>query len=109
MDYLPSALRELKEELGVQVSGGELIECGQLHKEVHASFRGEPYHDRQICKVYLLWMDREAESFTLQPEELESVRWMEFEACRKAVAENSIPNCIDLEELKLLEEHFHDI
>jgi hypothetical protein len=31
---------------------------------------------------------------------------MEFEACKKAVAENSIKNCIDLDELALIREHF---
>jgi isopentenyldiphosphate isomerase len=106
IDYIPSALRELEEELGVQVSAGELIDCGPMHKVIDTSFRGNPYHDRQFCRVYLLWLDREAEDFTLQQEEIEEVRWMEYENCRKAVAENTIPNCIDLEELHILEEHF---
>jgi isopentenyldiphosphate isomerase len=106
VDYIPSALRELEEELGVKVSGDELIECGQMQKDMRDVFRGEPYHDRQFCKVYLLWLDREEEEFTLQKEEIESVKWMEFEACKKAVAENSIKNCIDLDELALIREHF---
>jgi isopentenyldiphosphate isomerase len=109
VDYIPSALRELEEELGVKASAEELIECGQLKKEMREVFRGQPYHDRQFCKIFLLKLDREAEEFTLQAEEVECVRWMEYETCRKAVAEHSIPNCIDLNELDLLEEHFNDI
>jgi isopentenyldiphosphate isomerase len=107
MDYIPSALRELQEELGVQVSGEDLIECGQMQKDIHDRFRGIPYHDRQFCKVYLLWLDWEEERFRVQQEEIESVHWMEFEACCKAVAENAMPNCIDLAELQLIKERFN--
>ena len=84
MDYVPSALRELREELGVTAK-------------------------EEVCNVYLMWLDREAEDFVVQKEEIDSVMWMEYQACRKAVIENAIPNCIDIEELDMLEEHFHDI
>ena len=56
-----------------------------------------------------MWLDREAEDFVVQKEEIDSVMWMEYQACRKAVIESTIPNCIDIEELDMLEEHFHDI
>jgi isopentenyldiphosphate isomerase len=106
VDYIPSALRELKEELGVSVSGDKLTECGHMQKDVRETFHGEPYHDRQFCNVYLLWLDWDEKDFTVQKEEIDSVRWIEFEACKRAVAENSFPNCIDLDELQLISEHF---
>ncbi|MDD6481795.1 MAG: NUDIX domain-containing protein [Lachnospiraceae bacterium] len=107
--YLPSALRELKEELGVTAEEKDLIYCGKKRIMVNTEFHHTPYNDRQVSAVYLMWLDREAEDFCVQTEEIESVEWMEFEACRRAVIENTIPNCIDIEELAMLEEHFHDI
>lgn len=102
-DYIPSALRELKEELGLTVTGEELIDCGQKKLEMHGHFHGEMFWDRQISKVFLLWQDREAEDFAVQREEIDSVMWMEFEACKEAVVQMQIPNCIDIKELEMLE------
>ena len=64
--------------------------------------------DRQVCNVYLMWMDRPAKEFVVQREEIESVMWMEYQSVRKAVTENTIPNCIDIEELDMIETHFED-
>ena len=109
MDYVPSALRELREELGVTAKEEDLIFCGKKRVTVTSEFHEHPYTDRQVCNVYLMWLDREAEDFVVQKEEIDSVMWMEYQACRKAGIENTIPNCIDIEELDMLEEHFHDI
>ena len=109
MDYVPSALRELREELGVTAKEEDLIFCGKKRVTVTSEFHEHPYTDRQVCNVYLMWLDREAEDFVVQKEEIDSVMWMEYQACRKVVIENTIPNCIDIEELDMLEEHFHDI
>ena len=53
--------------------------------------------------VFLLWKDEEAEDFQVQKEEIDSVMWMDFTACREAVVQMSIPNCIDIKELDMLE------
>ena len=56
--------------------------------------------------TYLLWLDREAEEFELQTEEIESVRWMDYAQVRGMVASDTLPNCIIMEELDLIERHF---
>ncbi len=104
-DYILSALRELKEELGIDALPEELIDCGFHRKQIDTVFHGERFVDNQISKVFLLWKDREEEEFLLQPEEIESVCWMEYNACKQAIRDNSITHCIDIEELKLLEEY----
>ncbi len=103
VDYVSSALRELKEELGVDVREEDLIVCGKNLIEMHGNFHGEPFWDRQISMVFLLWKDEEAEDFQVQKEEIDSVMWMDFTACREAVVQMSIPNCIDIKELDMLE------
>jgi len=79
VDFIPSALRELKEELGCSVSENELIYCGQRRFSYDGVFHGKEFHDRQVSNVYALWLDRRPEDFVLQKEELEEVRWFEFE------------------------------
>lgn len=104
-DFVPSALRELKEELGVDISAEQLIDCGLHRMRIDQIFHGERFIDNQISRVYLLWLDMEEEEFSIQKEELESIRWMDFEECKAAVRNHTIPNCIDITELKMLEEH----
>ena len=84
VDFVPSALRELKEELGVEVQAEER------------------FKDNQISNVYLLWMDREAEEFQIQKEELSEVRWFDFEECIEDVKNGTISNCIYVEELEMV-------
>lgn len=100
VDFIPSALRELREELGVEAAEEELIFCGNRHICADSMFHGQPFHDRQYSRVFALWRDQEA--FRLQKEEIDSVRWMELEACLEAVRQNTIAHCIYPEELEMV-------
>lgn len=106
VDYVPSAIRELSEELGLSVEPAELIDCGLHDLSARAAFHGAQFVDNQVSRVFLLWKDVELSELTLQKEELESVMWMDFEECVDAVKNNRIKNCIDPEELALIKEHF---
>ena len=101
VDYVPSAIRELEEELGVKAGAEELLYCGTRRFYWEDEFHGKPFVDNQVSRVYLLWKD--PERFSLQETEVDQVCWMDFEACRKAVEENRIKHCIALEELQMLE------
>lgn len=106
--YEESAIRELKEELGVTAREEDLHLCGRrtvYHDEV---FYGQPFIDRQISNVYVIWFDREAEDFHIQEEELESVRWMELGECIRMVEEQTEKNCIAPEEIKMVERFVKD-
>ena len=105
VDFVASGLRELQEELSIAIDPAELIECGLHRTFAQKEFHGHPYVDNQVAKVFLLWKDVEAEDMTLQEEEIESVMWMDFEECKKAVRNRTIPHCIDIAELEMLEEH----
>lgn len=39
----------------------------------------------------------------LQEEEVDAVKWFDFEECVELVRQNSIPHCIMMEELEMLE------
>ena len=102
-DYLPSAVRELKEELGLTAAESELVYCGDMTIFWDDVFFGIPYHDRQYTRVFLLWADVEESDLVLQEEEVAGVLWMDLEECVAAVAAATIENCISLEELQLVQ------
>lgn len=100
VDFIPSALRELREELGVEATPEELIFCGNRHICADGNFHGQPFHDRQYSRVFALWRDQN--EFRLQKEEIDSVCWMELDACLEAVRQNTIAHCIYPEELEMV-------
>lgn len=102
VEFIPSAIRELKEELGCSAQEEQFIYCGQRAITYDHIFHGKPFHDRQVSNVYALWLDKEPEEFVLQKEEVSEVRWFDFEDCVQKVTANQIPHCIVLEELEMV-------
>lgn len=100
--FIPSALRELREELGVKADAEQLICCGQRRFTFQKEFHGKRFHDNQVSNVYILWLDMEERDFCLQKEEISDVRWFDFEECERDVRENRIPHCIYMEELEMV-------
>ncbi len=105
-DFISSALRELEEELGVVTTADQLTFCGQRQFTFDTVFHGKPFHDNQISNIYLLWLDQEEDAFVIQQSELSGVRWMDFDDCLYCVEHNTIPHCIYLDELYLIQQHF---
>lgn len=101
-DFRESAVRELKEELGLTAEESDLIYCGDRYIIWDDVFFGKPYHDRQYTRVFKLWVDADEDEFTLQEEEVDGIMWMDLEQCIKGVKENSFSNCIDLNELMMV-------
>lgn len=101
-DFVASALRELKEELGVSAKAEELICCGDRTIIWDDVFFGKEYHDRQYTRVFVMWKDLEETEFCLQEEEVDSVRWMDLDLCIRSVKEDSFPHCIEIEELLMI-------
>lgn len=101
-DYLASAVRELKEELGITAEESDLVYCGRMTINWDDVFFGVPYHDRQYTKIFLLWADIDEREFELQKEEVDGILWIDLEECMERVAAGSIKNCIPLEELRIV-------
>lgn len=101
--YLDSALRELKEELGIDASSEEL-ELRLIRRISYSDiFHGKLFKDNQVTRVYKMKRnDIDIEKLNLQKEEVEEVIWMDYEECIKAVKNNTIKHCIYLQELEKL-------
>ena len=67
--------------------------CGQRSFQFSAVFHGKPFKDNQVSNVYLLWLDRDAEEFTLQKEEISAVRWMPLADCLRNVENGALNSC----------------
>ena len=102
VDFKESALRELKEELGIDAAADDLIHCGDRIIVWDDNFHGKPYHDRQYTKVFLMWNDMDEGGFSLQAEEVDSVLWMDFEECWNGVENDTFNHCIVMEELEIV-------
>lgn len=106
--FLDTALRELKEELGIEAAEGELEYAG-IHKGyMEEEFYGRMFRDREYSHVYVYRKPVEAGELVLQEEEVESVMWMDLEACVEAVRNNTFPNCLYMDELMLLRTYLHN-
>lgn len=97
-----SALRELKEELGVDVKEEQLVFCGIRRFGFRKNFHGRDFCENQVSSVYALPLDRDENTFTVQESEVESVTWMDWDDCVNMVNTGSAPNCVMLEELDMI-------
>ena len=102
VDYRPSAIRELNEELGINADENELIFCADRTVISDAYFHGKPFHDRQCSRVFIMWRDLSEDAFKISLDEVESVVWMDFEECLNGVKNNLFQNCISIDELEIL-------
>lgn len=99
-DWTTSALRELKEELGVEARPEDLKWLGNRRVEHDGSFHGKPFHNRQVSAVFVLQLDKPAGEFKIQESEIESVEWTDLNDCIEVVRKHALPNCISPEELR---------
>lgn len=104
-DYLESAVRELKEELGLNVARAELEEAGRLRSQKEAVFHGRPFRDNELSQIYVYRKPVEIQALSLQEAEVEDVVWMDYEECLKMIMDRSVPNCILEDEFRLLGEY----
>ena len=101
-DFLPSAMREAKEELGLTLDPGKLKELGFHQKKFEGEFYGRPFKDNQLSKVYLYIEAIDITKLTLQEEEVSEVIWMDYAKCKKGIQENTIRHCIYLDEFEMV-------
>lgn len=101
-DYLESAIRELKEELGIEASAQDLHFIGMHDGFEKAEFYGEPFINHEISSVYILERDISDDGFKLQKEEVQSVRWIDFDECVDMLQNGKLKHCICMDEIEML-------
>ena len=104
-EWIPSALRELSEELGVAARPRDLHFVGKRMVSSDGTFHGRKFRNRQVSAVYFLWCDCAGNDFSVDPDEVASVRWMEMGDLKQRLASRSFPNCISATEIDWLRQH----
>ena len=103
-DYLDSALRELKEELGIEAGAEDLVFVDFHDGRYSGEFRGKPFRDHERSAVYLYRRPVEISGLSLQKEEVESVRWMEIGEVLRAAESGDPGFCLFADEIRMLKD-----
>ncbi|MBE6990508.1 MAG: NUDIX domain-containing protein [Ruminococcaceae bacterium] len=100
---LPSAARELAEELGITAAPEELDFAGTFHIHYEKVFHGEIFRDNEVAFVYVYRGAVDTASLTLQAEEVERVDWFDLqEVCRLCRPPRDPRFCVPLPGLETL-------
>lgn len=76
---LESALRELREELGIRARPEALRFAGTFDIKYEKVFHGKPFRDDELAHVYVYGGPVDAAALALQAEEVERVDWFDVE------------------------------
>ena len=76
---IPSALRELSEELGITATPEQLHYAGNFRIQYEKVFHGSLFRDNEVTSVFVYHEPVEIASLTLQESEVSEVRWFDLE------------------------------
>lgn len=80
-----SAVRELREELGIEAQESQLQFAGCFHIKYEKEFHGKMFRDNEVSFVYMYTEPVEVSTLTLQKEEVECVEWFDMEELDRAL------------------------
>ena len=93
---LPSALRELKEELAF---------AGMFRIRYEKTFHGRLFRDNEVTWVYVYSAPVEVSALTLQAAEVDEARWFDLEAVWTEIQTSRERFCVPRAGLSLLRDH----
>ena len=97
-----SALRELKEELGISATVEQLKRIGSFRTEYEEVFHGEPFHDNEVISIFVYCEPVNPEKLVLQESEVEEVRYFDLEEVYEEICVGSDRICVNPKGMKVL-------
>ena len=110
-ESLPSALRELQEELDITASAEDLSYAGTFRIRYEKEFHGKLFRDNEVTQVYVYQKPVEIGALTLQASEVEDAAWFDLEEVWNEIrmqGSNRTRFCIPTEGLNVLREYLAD-
>ena len=101
---LESALRELKEELGISATPEQLHFAGTFPISFAKEFHGKMFRDEEIAFVYIYREPVNTAELVLQTEEVEEVQWFDLEETYQQCRQHRDKFCVPLGGLQLVRE-----
>ena len=102
---LESALRELKEELGISAAPEQLHFAGTFPISFVKKFYGKVFRDEEVAFVYIYKEPVNTEELILQKEEVETVQWFDLEEVFMECEKRRDVFCVPVEGLKLVQRY----
>lgn len=102
---LPSALRELQEELGITATPEQLDYAGTFHNQYEMEFHGQPFRDNEITRVYVYQEPVDISTLTLQEAEVDEVQWFDVEEVWAEIQVSRERLCMASKGLEILREY----
>ena len=99
---LPSALRELREELGIFACPEQLHHAGGFRIQYEKVFHGRLFRDNEVTTVYVYREPVALEKLRLEPEEVEEVRWFDLQEVAREIRCSRERFCVPAEGLQVL-------
>lgn len=104
---LESAIRELKEELGIAASSEQLEFAGTFHIQYEKEFHGRMFKDNEIAFVYIYTGKIDIENITVQEEELECVEWFNLEETYNECLAHNQKFCVPIRGLEIVRDYLN--
>ena len=104
---VPSALRELQEELGIAAKPEELSFAGMFRTQYEKEFHGNMFRDNEVTWVYVYEEPVEISALSLQASEVDEVRWFDPEEVSLEIQTKRDRFCVPTAGLKVLQEYLH--
>ena len=102
---MESALRELREELGIEATPGQLSYAGMFQIQYEKEFHGHIFRDNEVASVYIYQKPVEIASLTLQESEVSEVRWFDLDEVWNEIKNDRSRFCVPTGGLKVLREY----
>ena len=102
---LPSALRELREELGIDAPEDLIRYAGVFTVRYEKEFHGRLYRDNEVTWVYVYSAPVDIRSLTLQKDEVDEVRWFGLDEVWNEIRISRDRFCVPTGGLEILREY----
>ena len=104
-EKLESAIRELREELGIHAAPSEMRYIGYTRRKAWKPFYGKQWLDNQISYMYVFSGTVDTSALCLQAEEVEEVRWMPIEELDDRIQNDpEFRHCLNPVEVRFLKD-----
>lgn len=101
---LESAMRELKEELGISATAEQLKFAGTFKIQYEKEFHDKLFKDNEIAFVYVYLEKIELDQITVQEEELECVEWFDLEELYQECLVHNPKFCVPVKGLETVKD-----
>ena len=104
-----SALRELREELGICASEEQLQFAGTFPIKYTTEFYGKTFRDNEIAFVYIYSQPVDEKRLILQKEEVDEVQWFDIDEIYENCQKHDSRFCVPVDGLKVVQRYLKEM